>query len=330
MRLPHSNAQYLYLSALPVAALALLLTMFSARAQAASTDIQFSPAGLSYGNVVVGESQTMTLNVTNGGKKSVTISSVTPSNGNFQLQKLKLPQVVAAGSHVAISVIFTPAATGKVDAKVNVGVSDSASSVGSTSSELLAFGLSGTGTQSTKSQLTITPSTLNFGDVAVGGTGTQAADLTASGGSVTISSASSSSSLFAMPGVVFPLTIASGKSVPVNVTFTPQKSGDATGKLSFTSNASDSTASNSVSGTGTTPFVSISWNASTSQSITGYNVYRSTTPKGTYVKLNSSLVKATTYTDTNVPKGSYAYAATAVNSKGVESTYSSQIDVVVP
>src|SRR5208282_5481976 len=48
--------------------------------------------------------------------------------------------------------------------------------------------------------LTITPSPLSFGNVAVGATGTLTLGLSATGGSVTISSVSSSSSLFAVAG----------------------------------------------------------------------------------------------------------------------------------
>jgi Abnormal spindle-like microcephaly-assoc'd, ASPM-SPD-2-Hydin len=319
MRFPHLNAHSLYLYiAAPVAVFALMVTMFPSRAEAADP-LTFSPVGLSFGDVVVGTSQAFTMEVINSGKTSVTITSVAASNSTYTVQALKLPQVVAAGGHLNVSVTFTPTTTGLLDAHADV--------VGKGFDQ--SFGLSGTGTTS-KTQLTITPSTLNFGDVAVGGTGTQTAELSAAGGSVTVSSASSNSSLFALPGVVFPLTIASGKSVPVNVTFSPQKSGAASGTITFASNAGNSTTSDSVSGTGTTLMVSISWSASTSEGVTGYNVYRSTTPNGSYVKINSSLVKATNYTDTSISKGSYAYAATSVNSEGEESSYSSQIDVVVP
>jgi Abnormal spindle-like microcephaly-assoc'd, ASPM-SPD-2-Hydin len=318
MGILRSNTQRL---SVPVAVvvLAMLVTMLPSPLRAASDELKFSPSSLSYGDVAIGESQTLTIAVTNNGTKSLTISSVEASNSKFVVEKLKLPQAVAAGGHINVSVAFTPTATGLLDGHVTV--------VGSGVDE--AFGVSGTGTGTSKSQLTITPSTLNFGDVAVGGTGTQTAELTASGGSVIVSSASSSSSLFALPGKDFPLTIASGKSVSVNVTFTPAKSGQDSGKLSFASNATNSATSELLSGAGTTPFVSLSWNASTSE-VSGYNVYRRTTSNGSYVKMNSSLVSGTDYTDKTVSKGSYFYATTAVNSKGEESIYSNQIDVVVP
>jgi fibronectin type 3 domain-containing protein len=75
--------------------------------------------------------------------------------------------------------------------------------------------------------------------------------------------------------------------------------------------------------------VTLSWTASTSP-VSGYNVYRGTT-SGVYTKINSALDPSTSYTDNTVASGTtYYYAATAVNSSGQESGYSSPIQVSVP
>jgi hypothetical protein len=68
----------------------------------------------------------------------------------------------------------------------------------------------------------------------------------------------------------------------------------------------------------------LTWGASTSSNVAGYNVYRSTTSGGTYTKLNSALiVGALTFTDaTSQPGQVYFYVATAVDSSGNESAYS--------
>jgi fibronectin type 3 domain-containing protein len=64
--------------------------------------------------------------------------------------------------------------------------------------------------------------------------------------------------------------------------------------------------------------------------VVGYNVYRGTTV-GVYSKINSALDPSTAYTDNTVVAGTtYYYAATAVNSSGEESSYSSPIQVVIP
>ena len=64
----------------------------------------------------------------------------------------------------------------------------------------------------------------------------------------------------------------------------------------------------------------------------GYNVYRSTTPTGTYAKINSTLDPNTAYTDTTVVAGqTYYYAATSVSSGGQESTKSTPpVQAAVP
>jgi hypothetical protein len=68
----------------------------------------------------------------------------------------------------------------------------------------------------------------------------------------------------------------------------------------------------------------LTWGASTSTNIAGYNVYRSTTSGGTYTKLNSALIVGLSFTDsTSQPGQVYFYVATAVDGSGNESAYSS-------
>jgi len=77
--------------------------------------------------------------------------------------------------------------------------------------------------------------------------------------------------------------------------------------------------------------VALSWNASTSSGVTGYNAYRSPTAGGPYTKLNSSPIPSTSYADQTVQGGyMYYYVTTAVNSQGVESVYSNQAVATVP
>jgi fibronectin type 3 domain-containing protein len=77
--------------------------------------------------------------------------------------------------------------------------------------------------------------------------------------------------------------------------------------------------------------VSLSWNASTSPNISGYNVYRRTGGSGSYVKINSSLVGPTSYVDSSVADGqTYYYETTAVNSSGEESAPSTSVQAVIP
>jgi fibronectin type 3 domain-containing protein len=136
-------------------------------------------------------------------------------------------------------------------------------------------------------------------------------------------------------GITFPVTVATGKSATYTVTFTPPTTGSASGSISFSSNASDGSLTQALSGDGTqsssgSHSVALSWDASTS-SVIGYNVYRGTQSGGPYSKLNASPVSVTTYTDASVQSGTtYYYVSTAVNSSNVESTYSNQATAAVP
>jgi hypothetical protein len=77
--------------------------------------------------------------------------------------------------------------------------------------------------------------------------------------------------------------------------------------------------------------VTLSWIASVSPNVIGYNVYRATSSGGPYAKVNGSPVGATTYLDSNVSSGqSYFYVATTVDSSNHESAYSTQATAIVP
>ena len=78
-------------------------------------------------------------------------------------------------------------------------------------------------------------------------------------------------------------------------------------------------------------WVSLSWVASISPNIAGYNVYRSASASGPFVKVNTSLVTAVTYIDAAVRAGqTFYYVATAVDTNGQESVFSTQAMVTVP
>ncbi len=115
-------------------------------------------------------------------------------------------------------------------------------------------------------------------------------------------------------------------------TVTPSQSGYsyAPASMAVTVNGASMAAVNFTSTAVAPHWVALSWTASVSQ-VAGYNVYRSNTSNGPYVKLNSSLVSSTTYSDQAVQSGStYYYETTAVDSYGKESAYSNQAVATVP
>ena len=277
-----------------------------------------SPSSLSFGQVTVGNSSSQSLVLTNTSSGSETLNAVQMTGSGFSVSGVNLPTTLNKGQSVTATVTFTPATTGAVNGSLFV------------SGPNVNVPLTGTGATSTAGQLTVSPASLSFGNVDIGSSTTQPTTLSATGGSVTVSSASSSSSQFSISGTSFPFTLNTGQSAQVNVVYAPTTSGAVTATVTFTT-STNAKSTESESGTGITPTYSVdlSWNASTS-SVTGYNVYRGTT-SGSYTKINSTLDPSTTYTDNTVTAGTtYYYAATAVNSSGQESSYSSPIQVTIP
>ena len=278
--------------------------------------IAVSPTSLSFGAVAVGSKVTQSIVVTNLCVCITQISAIELIGDGFQVSNPPMPANLSSGQSITIKVTFAPQSAGSVSGSVIVY-------------PWAVVPLTGTGI-ATVDQLTVSPATLNFGNVALGETATDTVVLKAIGEPVTVSSASSSNSQYTFPGISLPLKIPAGQTEDVKVTFKPTGAGTASGSLTFVSNASDSHAVEAVTGTATMPYVSLSWNASTSD-VAGYNVYRSTVKTGPFKRLNSSLDDATSFVDNSVAVNTtYFYATTAVSTSGKESGYSNMVQVSIP
>ena len=285
-----------------------------------------SPSSLSFGSVQVGNNQQLSETVTNTGGVNVNISQATIAGTGFSMSGWA-PLVLTPGQHYTFTVTFTPPSPANDSGSVSI--------VSNASNPNLSVPLSGTGTPVPQGQLAVTPTTLNFGSVAAGTNAQLQGTLSASGASVTVNSDTLNGSAFALSGLSsYPIVIPAGQQVQFTVTFTPSGTGAASGSLSFFNNASNSPTVESLTGTGTPPpqhSVNLSWTASTSPSITGYNIYRGVKSGGPYSKINSVLNASTLYTDTTVADGlTYYYVTTAVNSSNTESAYSNQTTAVIP
>ena len=280
-----------------------------------------NPSSLNFGNVQVGGSLTLMDTLTNTGSASVTILQATVTGSGFGISGLNVPLTLNPGASVTFNTMFAPQSAANASGSITVS-SDAANPT-------LTVSLSGTGTA--QGQLTLTPTAVDFGKVTVGANASQASSLSASGTSITISSASLTSGEFSLTGISFPLTIAAGQSLPFALTFAPQTSGAATATLSITSNASNAP-TETLSGDGIAPpphDVSLTWNPGSGA--VGYNIYRGGIKGGPYARINSALDATAAYSDTGVQAGqTYYYVATAVDGSGMESTYSNEVQAVVP
>jgi hypothetical protein len=182
--------------------------------------------------------------------------------------------------------------------------------------------------------LTASTTALNFGSVNVSGSGVQSVTLTNCGtGNVTISNVSVSGAGFSASGVPTGTVLAPGQSANLNASFAPATSGNATGSISVSSNAGGGAIAVALSGTGAVSVdhsVMLSWSPSTSVVI-GYNVYVSGVSGSSYVKVTSSPVPTTDYTDSGLDTAQTRYyVVTSVDANNNESAFSNQVTAIVP
>jgi hypothetical protein len=197
---------------------------------------------------------------------------------------------------------------------------------------LSAYGLD-SGPPPPSGYLTASPSSINFGNVVVGNQSTQQVTLTNTGGaSVTITAANVTGTGFSISGLSLPLTLNPSQQTSFNATFAPQSTGPFSGNVAIISNASNSPTNIPLSGYGVNVhWVNLTWTASDSQNVVGYNVYRGVQHNGPYTKINTSLITGTAYTDNTVQAGqTYYYVATAVDNNNNESVYSNEAQAQIP
>ncbi|MGA7473635.1 MAG: choice-of-anchor D domain-containing protein, partial [Candidatus Sulfotelmatobacter sp.] len=288
-----------------------------------------TPASLTFTNVQVGQSSTQTETVQNTGASNAQISQVAASGTGFSISGITTPVTLTPGQSASFSLTFAPQSAGSFSGSVPITSNATNSTLGIT--------LSGSAIAQSQGTLSISP--INVGNVTVGTSGTQTGTLSATGASVSVSSVSLSGtnpSEFSISGLSFPVTVTTSQPVSFTVNFTPGATGAASASASFAGNGSNSPSTATLTGTGTAApvhTVSLSWTASTSSSITSYNVYRAvygTTSCGSYSNIGSTSSSITTYADSVVTDGTtYCYATTAVDASG-ESGYSNITQAVIP
>jgi len=282
-----------------------------------------NPAILAFGNVNVGNSATETTLITNTGGSAVTISQLGVTGAGITASGIPPQLTLNAGQTTVLSVMFTPPGPGALNGSASV-MSDA-------TNPTLTIAATGTGVQP---QLTANPTSFNFGNVNVNSTGSKTFTVSNSGSSsLTITQSGISGNGFTMTGMAAPMTLAAGATTSFSVQFAPLIPGSTSGTVTLTSNSPNSPTMIGLTGTGVSLVshsVALSWTASSS-TVSGYNVYVSSTSGGPYTLLNSGLVAGTSFTDSTVQSGNtYFYVVTAVDANGVESIFSNEFTAVVP
>jgi hypothetical protein len=164
-----------------------------------------------------------------------------------------------------------------------------------------------------------------------------------------------SSQTFSISGTISPAAGGSGATVSLSGTSSASTTSDGSGNYTFTGLSNGAYAltpgktgfaftptsqSATINGANVTGVnftaagqhsAALSWNASTSPLIIGYNVYRTTASGSLLERMNSGLVAGLVFTDTGVQGGStYYYVTTAVDANGNESTPSNMVTAIIP
>ncbi|MGA8224296.1 MAG: choice-of-anchor D domain-containing protein [Candidatus Acidiferrales bacterium] len=304
----------------------LMISLNGTGTQAGGPELSANPPGATFGNVVLGNSNSQTISLSNGGNASVTITQANMTGTGFSTTGLSTPTTIAAGGSTTFNAVFTPAATGAVTGSLTL-VSNSLTSP-------LTINMSGTGLSATH-LLGANPTSLPFGNVNDGGTSSLNVTLKNNGNSnITISGVTVTGTGYSGNGVSSGLTLTPNQTATLSVTFAPTTAGASNGGVSIASNATNSPAAVSLTGTGvaqSTHSVGLDWDASASTGVTGYFVYRGTTNGGPYTKQNPTQVATLQYTDNSVAAGQeYFYVVTAIDSSDVESAFSNQVSATIP
>jgi len=213
-----------------------------------------SSQSLVFGSVLVNQSNTLTVTITNTGSSVVTISGAAIAGTGFSIvAQPAYPDVLAANAAAQYTVKFAPTSTGAASGSLTV-----ASNATNSPTTVL---LSGTGVAATMA-LSASPASLAFGNVLVNQSSTLTTTLTNTGNqSVTISGASipgPAFSIVAQPS--YPYVLAPNGAVQYTVKYAPTAMEIDGGTLTVMSNATNSPTGVPLSGTGVAATMTLSPN----------------------------------------------------------------------
>ena len=210
-------------------------------------NISVTPTTTSFGNVNVGQATNQTITITNQASSNATLTgSVGSLTAPFSVQSGSGAFNLPPGQSVTVTVRFSPTTGGAASA--NLSITHNATNQNSPTN----VALSGTGVVS-GTNISINPTSVNFGSVTVGQSSNQNITITNQANSIgpLTGSVGTLTAPFAVvsDGGAFNLT--PGQSMTVTVQFSPTIAGPASASLSITHNATNQTNPTSISLNGT-------------------------------------------------------------------------------
>ena len=218
-----------------------------------SAVISISPMNISFGNVVVGVTNSHMVTVSNTGSGSLNISNIAAAGSGFSVTGVSLPISIPAGQSINFNADIVPPAMGSLSGTITVTNNSPTPSMSVT--------MSGTGVSQGQPNFCFSTS-INFGNVTVGVTSGQTVVVSNPGTTaLTISNIAASGSGFSVTGTSLPITVPAGQSTSFNANVVPPTTGSLSGSVTITNNSATPSVVVALSATGTTaaqPTISVS------------------------------------------------------------------------
>jgi hypothetical protein len=220
--------------------------------QDTSPALTASAPSLDFGNVQMGSKAVLQLTLTSSGTAPVTISSSTIAGQDFQISSVTYPSGITGwpatlnpGQQVVLSITFAPDSVNSFTG--NVALASNAN--GGTAN----VPLSGTGDAVPTANLTLSATSINFGQTQIGSKVSRTLTLTSTGNApLNINTITISGAAFSLGTLSLPATLQPNQQLAVTVTFDPTTEGSDAGTLTVASNDASGPATVSLGGSGTT------------------------------------------------------------------------------
>jgi P pilus assembly chaperone PapD len=200
-------------------------------------------SSLNFGNMLLGTSSSQPITLTNTGTGSVNLSPASITGAGFSVTGFSGAVSISAGQSLSLSVNFAPVAAGSVTGFLTV--------VSNATNSPTSISLAGAGVQP---QISVIPSSINFGNLAVGVTNTQTVTIKNPGtANLSVTKASLAATGFGFSGLSLPLTVPPGGSYGFTISFTPTSASNFSGSLTFANNSPTPSLAVLLSGTGIAP-----------------------------------------------------------------------------
>jgi len=193
-----------------------------------AAQLSLSANTLNFGNVLVNGASTQALTLKNSGQNDVQVSQIAVTGGAFSVSGMAAPVTISAGQSMALQATFAPKAAGTATGAITV--TSNATNPTST------VALNGSAVAASYT-MSLSPASLNFGNVTAGSSTTQNLQLSNTGNSsVTVTQVAASGAGISVSALGAPVTLAPSQSLALSVKFAPTTAGATAGSVTVTNN----------------------------------------------------------------------------------------------